>query len=519
MGIRTSVCNDAQLLEKYINTSFDVVKQAVENLDTIKLFGSVQADSEIVVFLQDLLDNIDGVTNIVNSTELIETISLDVQKGTFNGSRKLDIDLVLNKDGVDQSTSSIDALAIWNNTATTVYYSQATATFTDGTVIVIPFVNDDGDPITISTHGALAYQLNQNVTFTGKLLYTSITEEVGGKSGAILRITDILGTASNLHQIQLTASSGNYNSNVPIYTWIGTTSALEALATRVADIINISAYLTELIELGNNMDNYNVLYDNLTELNAIYNNLAAILDASNQAALALGYANDSSVHAANSLNSANNANSAAISAANSLAQIQDITIDEVVTLAPTEPATVTYDAINNEFDFGIPQGIQGQKGDSYPVDAEDLIANRANYESFIDYPTYTITTTVGHSFLAIDEGNIYFVVSTGPTTWSAGYPFAQGVGIAQIVFTSTTDPSGLAAQSGAVDTYTITYTDATTQTYTVYNGDDGAVASVAGKTGVVTLVTTDITDYASEKSEIISTSEDTAIAMAIALGG
>ena len=64
-----------------------------------------------------------------------------------------------------------------------------------------------------------------------------------------------------------------------------------------------------------------------------------------------------------------------------------------------------------------------------------------------------------------------------------GVDGATGNGIASIAKTST---------DGSVDTYTITYTNGTTSTFTVTNGVDGAVMSVAGKTGAVTLGAGDV---------------------------
>ena len=48
----------------------------------------------------------------------------------------------------------------------------------------------------------------------------------------------------------------------------------------------------------------------------------------------------------------------------------------------------------------------------------------------------------------------------------------DGKSIKTVTFTSTTDASGLPAQSGGIDTYTISYSDATTNTYDIYNGVD-----------------------------------------------
>lgn len=57
---------------------------------------------------------------------------------------------------------------------------------------------------------------------------------------------------------------------------------------------------------------------------------------------------------------------------------------------------------------------------------------------------------------------------------------ADGVGVTSIVWTSSTG-GATPAIAGATDTYTITYSDTNTTTYTVINGTDGA----AGATGAI----------------------------------
>lgn len=98
-----------------------------------------------------------------------------------------------------------------------------------------------------------------------------------------------------------------------------------------------------------------------------------------------------------------------------------------------------------------PEGVQGPKG--------------------IDGTTYTpeigTVTTIDSTEEASAE------VSVNEETKEAVFNFAipKGVGIEKVEFTSSTlgDVAGIA---GAIDTYTITYTDKSTSTYEVYNGND-----------------------------------------------
>ena len=84
--------------------------------------------------------------------------------------------------------------------------------------------------------------------------------------------------------------------------------------------------------------------------------------------------------------------------------------------------------------------------------------------------------TDGVSIVSItDNGNGTFTIllSNGNTFVSPTYTGPAGRGVTSIVWTSNSegDPQGT---PGSTDTYTITYSDATTSTYTVGNGDNGA---------------------------------------------
>jgi hypothetical protein len=81
----------------------------------------------------------------------------------------------------------------------------------------------------------------------------------------------------------------------------------------------------------------------------------------------------------------------------------------------------------------------------------------------------------GVSIVSItDNGNGTFTIllSNGNTFVSPSYTGPEGRGIDGIAWTSNSegDPQGT---PGSTDTYTITYSDATTSTYTVGNGDNG----------------------------------------------
>lgn len=148
------------------------------------------------------------------------------------------------------------------------------------------------------------------------------------------------------------------------------------------------------------------------------------------------------------------------------------------------------------------KGDKGNKGDSFTINAVGLKASQGIYDN----------RPIDFSFLAIDEGKIYFKLSAATGDWSIGAPFGKGdkgdagndgISVLRITFTNTTDVSGLAGQSGATDTYTIFYSNGTEDTFPVYNGLDSDVQTVAGRVGNIVLTESDITDLDKyTKSEI-----------------
>ena len=148
------------------------------------------------------------------------------------------------------------------------------------------------------------------------------------------------------------------------------------------------------------------------------------------------------------------------------------------------------------------KGDKGDRGDSFTINAVGLKASQGLYDN----------RPIDFSFLAIDEGKIYFKLSSATGDWSIGAPFGKGdkgdagndgISVLNATFTSTTDASGLPGKSGATDTYTISYTNGTENTFLVYNGLDSDVQTVAGRVGNIVLTESDITDLDKyTKSEI-----------------
>ena len=194
-----------------------------------------------------------------------------------------------------------------------------------------------------------------------------------------------------------------------------------------------------------------VIYTNLPNLTEIYNNLPEIKQADDRAT-------EAAISAAN-------ANAYSLTAQAYANSMHTLTAS-ALTLTAGSAASVIYDNIANKIVLGVPQGPKGDRGDAFNVSATGTTAERALYD----------TQVKGFSFLDTELGNLYIKNSATAGDWSTAIPFGKGEkgdtgsGISNIVFTSTTDPSGLPHKLNAVDTYTILYSNGSSTSYQVANG-------------------------------------------------
>lgn len=424
----------------------------------------------------------------------------DFKKGNYLGNRKIDIDLSLN----NLSATELPT------------YRQADITLVDGTKLEMPFDNGSGGVLELTSHADIKNYIVNHLLYAQVVDTEIVVSEAFGDTPAMIRVRDADGKASNVERIELHAYTGNVVDTKPVYFWAKTTSALETLSNRVGDIIQLgndidsivtlSQRIDELISLqaeianilnvhaslasvvttaqsissvvttAQNISDINTLSLKILELNAIYADLADILDASNQADIATQKALIATTKATEAAASATTATEQAAIASSKANEIKSVTA-QAQTLVAGSAATASYNPVDGKLTFGIPQGLKGDKGDSFTVNAVGLLSQRSLYD----------LQPSGFSFLALDEAYIYFKLSSASADWSLGAPFGKGDkgdtgdtgnSIATVSFVSTTDASGLAAQNGATDTYRITFTDLTTSDFTVYNGKDSDVYMV-----------------------------------------
>jgi len=528
---------------------------AETELSFIETINQVRDKLPAIQEASDLLDA-DNVAKLEELSEMDTALLIaDLRKGNYLGNRKIDINLSLNMIGIEDTTDEDVAEGIWTDSNKTVSYDSAKVTFVDGVVVDVSFLVDE-NPVNISTHADLLIQLNNHAGFLAKAeqtLWKGIAHNVVGE---FVRFYDVIGQNSNIERIELNAVSGAYKEQKPVYYWAKTTSAFQTLAMRAGDIIKLGNDIDSIILLANSIeqilelqdripelvDTYTdgvangdvTIFNKLTELTELHTELSKLIELHNDikeggtgfietvgADLQLGEnseiktlnANQDSIntavtnieviknatnHAQIATEKANEAEQSAQLATDKANTIIGLNGEQIVnTLIAGSPATVAYNSTSGKLTFNIPQGPKGPKGESFNSDERGTLANRSIYDGQGE----------GFSYLATDvtPSTIYFKASDADADWDGGSPFGQGregeqgISVVDIVFVSSTDPSGLEGKAGATDTYKFLLSNAQhTNTFTKYNGQDGAVLSVSGKTGNISLKIEDIVGLSSE---------------------
>lgn len=280
-------------------------------------------DNSFIANVNLLVQNLEALPNLeelFNREDIEELVSLsglniealvkDIEKGSLNGYRKLDIDLLRNFADYADTLTDAEKLALWSDPTKQVYYDGITVYFTDRTSLSKTF-NQLGVSTPISNHHQLYTQLDEWPEFKAKAVYTmfNIAPNTPIPNHELFRLWDGEGTGSNVDRVILhVAASGQnqawdssfagakeYN---PIYTWVDTTSILTILTQKINEVLSLAGsveqllvvehYLRELTAiyavlpmLASNDVNDETIYKYLTHLEAIYQNLNALLELEN----------------------------------------------------------------------------------------------------------------------------------------------------------------------------------------------------------------------------------------------
>ena len=462
-----------------------------EQISFIEKINQIFTKLPAIIEASDLFDK-DIVASLESLSDMdISLITEDLKKSNYLGNRKIDINLSLNNTSLTENVS----------------YQSVNVVLNDGVNILINFETSlDGGGTSIlelTSHADIKNYIANDITFQSSVINTELTvEDAIGDSPQIIRFRDADGNASNIDRVVLTSFSGDTVSASPSYYWAKTTSALQTLANRVGDVIALGQRIDKIIALADKEDEIQYLYDvramletlhanlqkmidieaNLPNIIAVNNNKpnidAVALNKQNIDAVALNKQNiDTTANnmalivqsPANAKTSSDKAIESAEYALQSKAYKDELTTltAKALQLASSENAIVTYNSTTGELTIGIPEGLKGDRGEAFDVDATGTIANRDSYDG----------ASQGFAYLSLDEAPtmVYFKKSDALANWTDGVPFGKGdkgdtgnagVGILDINRTSGD------GSAGTIDIHTITLTDGTTKTFTVTHGKD-----------------------------------------------
>jgi len=430
------------------------------NIDTI-VNANYMFDDNVLPVLQEVAD-LD-----------LQEVTEDFKKGNYLGNRKIDIDLSLNK----------------LTPASIVSYSKADITLVSGSIISIPFLSGSS-VLELTSHNDIRNYIVNDALWAG-IQYTECTvEEATDTTPTLIRFRDADGHSSNIERVELTVDSGTAKDIKPVYFWAQTTSALQTIANRVGDIIALGNNIGNVIELSQRIDELNELQAELTSLLEIHANLAEILEADTNAGIATTKAAEALASKTAALQALSDATTQATIATNQAIiattkanEIKSITT-QTATGAAGSLAQVSYNSTDGKLSFVVPQGLKGDRGEAFSVNAMGTFAQRTGYDA----------QPINFSYFATDASLIYFKQSATNGDWSTGIPFGKGdtgdTGLTGNGISTIARISGTGV-AGSADTYRITYTSGGTFDFSVWNGTE-SVISVAGKSGTVTLVKADV---------------------------
>ena len=216
---------------------------------------------EAIIKLNSIFDE-DKVRNLLELAKYdISILIEDLQKGTYNGGRKLDIDLLRNYLNYSDDLTDDEKREVWGNPSNIVYYDKAIVEFVDGSTIERRFTRN-GIEVSIKDHHALYDQFKEWDEFNDLAKNTSyaIMPHTPIYNHELLRFWEIGEGASNVKDIVLVVSDKGHDLsydavyvgakvNRPVYTWMDTTSTLQVIANSIEELKTLARNLDWLLEV------------------------------------------------------------------------------------------------------------------------------------------------------------------------------------------------------------------------------------------------------------------------------
>lgn len=226
----------------------------VKHLDDIVDINSKLTKEEI--------DTLKKLSNI-DLTEIID----DLNRETYEGGRKIDIDLFKNYSEYNEDMSLEDKRALYAKTEKAPKYDKVTLYIGLDEVIEVVFKEND-NTVDITTNQELYEQLMNSLPLLKPMVKTGFGSFPVEVSKNMVRFYDIE-EWSNLLKVKLHVSPNNtaLHKDITVYSWGSSTSTLEFLVSYINDILMIYNKLPDLIGMGELINN---AIDELTRLGEYY---------------------------------------------------------------------------------------------------------------------------------------------------------------------------------------------------------------------------------------------------------
>ena len=306
-----------------------------------------------------------------------------------------------------------------------------------------------------------------------------------------LKTANTIGVVAEDLNLGVNSTVKNVGNNITsVVTVSDNITSVNTVDTNISDVNLLSTNILGINTVADSILDVNTVSDNIGKVNNVNDNIVPIIEVADSIVPNLTEILQADTNAALAVTKAREAANSALLAAQKSNEIKNVSVGSTITGAPGTNASVVYNPATGKFTFVVPQGIKGDRGEAFVVNAVGPASNQSLYDSMQS----------GFSFLAVDTGMIYFKASGSVGDWTIGSPFGKGDkgdpgedgnSIVQITFESSDHTSNLPTQPGCIDTYKAVFSDGSFNTFTVYNGKD----SDLNNDNVATLTNKTINDF------------------------
>ena len=229
----------------------------------------------------------------------------------------------------------------------------------------------------------------------------TVGDDLDNVNSAVRSVATNLQTTNTISAVGSNITSVNTVSGsiANVNTVSGSITNVNTTAANIANVNTVATNVTKVNTVSNNMIDVNTVANNILTIGTVATNIVDIQNAEENAQIAI-------TRAGIATNQATIATTQAGIATTRANEIKNVSVGSTITGAAGTNASVVYNPTDGKFTFVVPQGIKGDRGEAFQVNSVGNFSERVLYD----------TRTKGFSFLAIDQGSIYFKLSESSTS-------------------------------------------------------------------------------------------------------